>query len=447
MSTSARLARSSSILTAGTLGVALTLTAAAVAVAQVPDAPPQPAAPGAPPPAAAPAATPPAATAPATPAPAAPGAVLYDLGEAHDLVLSPDGKHVYVVGFLNGTILAFTRDPANGTLTHRQTLRQGVGGVGGMGGATAVVISSDGRYLYVASVDAGTVAVFTRDPATGDLTFLEKHLREDVPSLDGATSITLSSDEKQVYVGGLGNGTVTVFGRDPATGKLTFASSVVDGTANVDGLAGARDVEVSRDGKHVYVAGLAESAVVAFRRDANTGALGFVEFEQSGKGGVEGLVGAWGLALSPDGKHLYVASQFDDSLTVFARDPSTGALTYVETRKQEEDEVSGMDGAVTVLVSGDGKHVYLTGSSEGAIAVFARDPDTGKLTFVESVKDGEGDVRGLGGVFNLALTADGRELYAISFDDGAVVHFMRDPATGKLTFADAVMRSGDDAPL
>jgi len=428
----------------GTLGVALTLTAAAVVVAQVPEVADEP---GSPAPAAAVPATPPAAAPPAAPPASTPGAVLYDLGEAHDLVLSPDDEHLYVVGFLNGTILAFSRDPATGKLTHRQTLRHGVGGVGGMGGATAVVISRDGKHLYVASVDAGTVAVFARDAATGELSFVEKQLREDVPSLDGATSITLSSDERQVYVGGLGNGTVTVFARDPATGKLTFASAVADGTAGIDGLAGARDVEISRDGKHVYVAGLAESAVVAFRRDAETGALGFIEFEQNGKGGVEGLVGVWGLALSPDGKHLYVASQFDDSLSVFTRDPSTGALTYVETRSQEDDGVGGMDGAVTVIASDDGKHVYLAGSSEGAIAVFARDPESGKLTFVESVKDGAGDVRGLGGVFNLALTADGRQLYAVSFDDGAVVHFRRDPASGKLTFVDALMRSGDDAPL
>jgi 6-phosphogluconolactonase (cycloisomerase 2 family) len=155
----------------------------------------------------------------------------------------------------------------------------------------------------------------------------------------------------------------------------------------------------------------------------------------------------WGLALSPDGKHLYAASQFDDSLTVFARDASTGTLTWVETRNEDEDELSGMKGAVTVLISGDGRHVYLAASSEGAIAVFARDPATGKLTFVEEVKDRVGGVRGIGGVFSLALTEDGRKLYAAAFDDGAIVHFTRDPATGKLTFVDALMRSNDDAPL
>jgi 6-phosphogluconolactonase (cycloisomerase 2 family) len=348
---------------------------------------------------------------------------------------------------MRGTILVFDRDPSTGSVRHRQTLRHGVDGVGGMSGATAVEVTSDGKQVYVAGVDAGTVAVFSRNLATGELTFVEKHSRTEVPSLDGATSLAFSPDQRQLYVGGLGNGTVTVFQRNPDTGALTFASAATDGVDRVDGLAGARDVVVSPDGKHLYAAGLAENAVVAFGRDPDTGALTYIEHEQNGQAGVEGLVGVWGLALSPDGKHLYVASQFDDSLTVFARDAGTGALSYVETRKQEEEEVDGMKGAVTVRVSGDGTHVYLAGSSEGAIAVFGRNPETGKLTFIENVRDRKGDVRGLGGVFNLVLTDDGRQLYAAAFDDGAIAHFRRDPATGKLTFVDALIRSGDDAPL
>src|SRR5262245_33836806 len=39
------------------------------------------------------------------------------------------------------------------------------------------------------------------------------------------------------------------------------------------------------------------------------------------------LVGASQVAVSPDGRHAYVASQISDAIVVFDRHPTTGALT------------------------------------------------------------------------------------------------------------------------
>jgi 6-phosphogluconolactonase (cycloisomerase 2 family) len=88
----------------------------------------------------------------------------------------------------------------------------------------------------------------------------------------------------------------------------------------VDGLDGARGVAVSPDGAHVYVTGRIDDAVATFARDPATGALSFVELDKDGMGGVDGLDDASLAAASPDGAHLYVAGQLDDAVATFARE-------------------------------------------------------------------------------------------------------------------------------
>ena len=52
--------------------------------------------------------------------------------------------------------------------------------------------------------------------------------------------------------------------------------------------------------------------------DATTGALTFVEVHKNVVGGVDGLDGADSVTVSPDGKHLYVAGFDDDAVAVFS---------------------------------------------------------------------------------------------------------------------------------
>ena len=55
-------------------------------------------------------------------------------------------------------------------------------------------------------------------------------------------------------------------------------------------------------------------------------------------GTVDGLDGASSVSTSPDGGNVYVASSTDKALAVFSRNPTTGALGYVEMQKDESVE-------------------------------------------------------------------------------------------------------------
>jgi DNA-binding beta-propeller fold protein YncE len=162
------------------------------------------------------------------------------------------------------------------------------------------------------------------------------------------------------------------------------------------------------------------------------------------------------LALSPDGRTLYVASYGvshivsgnPGSLAVFARDPASGRITQAQESSgclgsDFEDGCSGargLDGASGVVVSADGRHVYATGLQSNSIAAFARAP-AGTLTQLPGTNgcltadgsNGCAAAPGLYGASDLALTRDGRSIYAAAVDSKAVSSYARDPATGRLT--------------
>src|SRR3989441_1989079 len=347
------------------------------------------------------------------------------LNGAYGVTVSPDGKQVYVAGELDNALAVFSRDPATGALTFVEVERDAVGGVAGLKGAHAVVVSPNGAHVYVASSVADAVVVFSRDAASGALSFVERKRDNtgNVNGLNGAESVAVSPDGLHVYVAGRNDNAIAVFQRDVASGMLTFVEVQRSGTGGVEGLLGAKSVAVSPDGAHVYAAGSLDDAVAVFGRDATTGKLTFVEAQREGANGVTGLAGARAVTLSPDGANLYVAGATDDALAVFSRDAATGRLTFVEAQHDGAGGVNGLNGANAVATSPDGTYVYVTGSVDAALAVFQRDAATGALTFVEQKRNGVGGVAGLHGAAAVAVSPDGYSIYATGSTSDAVADF------------------------
>jgi 6-phosphogluconolactonase (cycloisomerase 2 family) len=324
----------------------------------------------------------------------------------------------------------------------------------GMEELESVTVSPDGRHVYTAAISSSSLAVFRRDDATGQLRFVEALFdgqldgQENlIDGLGGAYAVTVSPDGNHVYVAASGLGdTLTVFSRDTVSGQLTLIETLrdgqVDGQGNpVDGLNNADSVAQSPDGLHLYVAALNDHAVSVFGRNPATGQLAFVEAlflgQTDGQGNpIDALGWAREVTVSPDGSHVYVAAQHSNALTVFRRNRSTGELTLVEVLKDRQPDgqgnpVDGLSSARSVVLSPDGSHVYVAGPGDSALAVFRRDGATGKLTFVEMLKDGQSDgqgnpIDGLSFVDAVAISPDGSDVYAVSLQEDALAAFHRD---------------------
>jgi hypothetical protein len=173
-------------------------------------------------------------------------------------------------------------------------------------------------------------------------------------------------------------------GTAESSGRLRLVQVLENGKEGVEGLLGAWSVAVSpEDGANVYVSSLGD-ALAVFARDTQSGRLTFLEAQRNGVNGVDGLGSSFALAMSPDGAHVYVASYGSSAITVFACAPLTGQLTFVQAQR---DGLPGPDLSMLGLaVSPDGAHVYVSGlGQKNDVAVFARDASSGKLTPVEVV--------------------------------------------------------------
>jgi len=301
---------------------------------------------------------------------------------ASDVVVSPDGKHVYAVVKYKDAVVVLSRDSVSGELKYSEMIKDGVDNVDGLLSPHAATVSPDGRHVYVLGVDGemnqydDVLSVFSRDPSTGQLSFVEM-IKDDLNGIYGATqslSVAVSPDGKNVYVSGYEEDAIFVFSRDATSGRL----SLVETLKNIDGLNGTYGIAVSPDGNHVYAKGWYESTIAVFSRNAASGRLTLVEMLGDNVGGSTNRIPA-STTVSPDGDHVYITDFVDDSLIAYSRDQSSGSLTYVETLRDGVEGIDGLRGVLSVTISPDGSHLYAASKNDDAVAIFRRDASSGRL--------------------------------------------------------------------
>ncbi|MEL6863790.1 MAG: beta-propeller fold lactonase family protein [Bacteroidota bacterium] len=366
------------------------------------------------------------------------------IGGAISIMSSSDGNQVYVLGAYDEAIAVFDRNTSLGTLSFNSQLRNGID-ADGLSNPVSMMMSKDDQNIYAAGYFGDALVVFDRNDNTGNLAFKYKEVADadGVDGLGGANAVSISPDGKHVYVTGNGDNGMAVFSRNEVSGGLDYLEVHKDGLSGVDGMKGVNWVYVSPDGKNVYTTGFWDHSISVFSRDETSGELTFMEFEKDNNNGVDGLNGANGIVVSPDGKNLYSSAFWEHSLAVFDRN-ADGSIEYVTRFKDGTGGVDGLSRATAVAIDPDGKNVYVSSSFDNAVAMFSRDETTGALTYMGLMKDGVGGVDGLRGASSLAVSPDGKQLIATGPTDNGFAVFDRNTTDGTLTFTTFIQNGVDD---
>lgn len=245
------------------------------------------------------------------------------LDGAWGVAVSPDGKNVYAVGHVDDTITVFDRN-SNGELSIVHRLKEGANGVSGMDGPRQVVVSPDGAHVYVtghAAPGMGSVTVFSRNAANGALSFVTGYSDGNAgfDDLDGAHGLAFSQDGGHLYVTAIWDKAVTLFQRNAGNGHLAPVETHKNDVDGVDSLYGAMGLQVSADGTRLYVAAYVNGTLTVFDRDGSSGKLKLRDAYRDGIDGVNYLGTAMGLVVSPDNAHVYVTASGDNAVAVFRK--------------------------------------------------------------------------------------------------------------------------------
>ena len=109
--------------------------------------------------------------------------------------------------------------------------------------------------------------------------------------------------------------------------------------------------------------------------------------------------------MSNDERFLYVGSG-NDSIAIFARDTITGQLTFVDSIRNGAQGIQGLDGLSSLVMSGDDDYLFAAGADADTIAVFTRDTGSGKIRFVQRVRNGSAGVVGLNNPTDLNIVGN-----------------------------------------
>jgi DNA-binding beta-propeller fold protein YncE len=364
------------------------------------------------------------------------------LQNAKGVAVSPNGGSVYVIGNVSGL-------PFPGFVSHffvgagGQLGYDGCVSNDGSGGACAsiqasggsgtpledpsgVAVSPNGSSVYVTSSVGEDLAHFKADASQGQLTW-ERCLSNDGSGgacvgrpangtgdpfsqlLGVAVSPNASAPNSSVYFIS-GSGAISHVFADPVDGQLNYDGCDSDGGSGCSCLAlPASDplnevdaVAVNPTGTAVYAATvtgtISQFATSPPDGGGITSLVGCLNNDGSGCQGAVPLGVAEGVAVSPDGASVYVASSGSGSASVshFFADPAgKGFLSFDGC---VSDDGSGgvctkgpqtgtpLTGATAVAVSPDGQSVYVVSPSQNSLSWFSVAPQ-GQLTFQGCLSD------------------------------------------------------------
>ncbi len=297
-----------------------------------------------------------------------------EISDPNFIVIHPNGKLLYTVNTIaietgkQDQISSFTINQEDGSLS----LINQIPAYGR--GACHISLDKTGNYLFVSHYSSGSLAVFSinKDGSIKDtIQTVQYHgvgatQRQRGPNVH---SILVSPDNRFVYVADLGLDKVMIYELDQKTGMLSPAEQPF---VSVSPGAGPRHFTFHPEGPYFYLAQEMGSKVSAYKRDPSTGALTEMQTLSTLPEGFEGRNSVADIHTDPKGKYLYVSNRGHNSLAIYsiAEDGQLELLAH--------ESVQG-DHPRNFMVDPKGEFVLVANKNSDNIVKFSLDPASGLL--------------------------------------------------------------------
>jgi 6-phosphogluconolactonase len=285
------------------------------------------------------------------------------------LWIAPNRKSLYAVNWeTNGGVSSYHIDPKSGALKFLNKKPSH--------GAqpNQVVVDPSGRVAVTVNYTSGSMAAYKLEPdgKLGDAFYVDQHTGEPLsPNQSGPKQhgIQFSKDDKYLFIADLGLDRVYSYRFDSAVPSVTpFNPPYVSTHAG----AGPRRIQIAPNGRFLYVNHETDSEVSVFAIDGGNlkeiQVIGTVSDDAKSHNITAEMI------ISDDGRYLYVGNRGDDSIAIFAVDPATGILTH------SESVPSGGRTPRNIRIDPTGNWFFAANENSGIVTEFKVDKASGHLT-------------------------------------------------------------------
>ena len=285
-----------------------------------------------------------------------------------------------------------------------------------------VWIAPNGKTLYSVNWETqGGVSAYRIDQTTGALTFLNK------TSSHGAqpNQVVVDPSGQVAVTVNYTSGSLAAYKLEP-DGKLGEAFYVAQHTGKPlsPKQPGPKQhgIQFGKDNKTMFIADLGLDRVYSYKFDAAAPSItpGDPPYVETHAG-----AGPRRIQMSPDGKFLYVDHETDSEVSVYAIDGAR--LKEIQVIGTLPQDAKVQNTTAEIIISADGRYLYVSNRGHDSIAVFAVDRASGKLTHRENIPSGGRIPR------NIRFDPTGNWFFAANETGGNLTEFKVDKASGHLT--------------
>jgi 6-phosphogluconolactonase len=298
--------------------------------------------------------------------------------------------------------------------------------VGDLVNPSYLAFDRSGRFLYTVHGDSTEASAFRIDRASGTLTFLNR------VTTGGRNPVHLTPDPtnrfmviaNHVVAGEVKSGIASLpIGADGTLGEP------VDVVA-FDGQIGPHrieqpfpkphQVEFDRGGRFIVVPDKGCDRVQVYTIDP----AGKLRLAENASAAARATSGPRHVAFHPNNAFAYVVNELDSTVVAYHFDARSGALRPFQMVSALADTFTDNSTGAEIAVSADGRFVYASVRGADTVATFAIDAASGRLTLIGSVPAGGKTPR------FFAIAPDGKALFVATEEGHTIVRHAIDAKTG-----------------
>ena len=279
---------------------------------------------------------------------------------------SPDRRKLFVSFRSTGQLASFRIDQANGALKLLSVAS---------GGDDPAYLLPDrtGQFLLSAYYQSNKVCVHALTPG-GEI---RPELLQTIPTAEKAHGVVLDSRNQIAFVPHTGANRIYQFRFDVSSGRLAANEPEFVATDAADH---PRHIALHPNDRWAYVSNEAGDSLGVFEV-SKSGTLRRIQTVSSLPDGLDGARNSTArLEMTPDGRFVYVANRGHDSIAGFAIDQTTGRATSLGQTTTEQTPRS-------FSIESKGRYLYAAGQGSGRVAAFRIGLD-GSLTRFQTVDAG-----------------------------------------------------------